>query len=163
MKDIKYQIKCKKDALLHGILKSKITKIESDKYCYFCKDKNGSIKHLLLNCGVSKKDQIRRHDKVGELIYKSRLKKFHINKGQISNNQQDKEVGNHETTVIWNKNISTTLGIPKRPDIFLQQISFEKKSNSKKGWIIDVTILAIKTFIWHLFIRLTNTFHFKEI
>ncbi|MBQ9790229.1 MAG: hypothetical protein IJW24_01380 [Clostridia bacterium] len=112
--------------------KALFNKDPTKKYCPICKNKIATNAHVLLNCPISKKSQIRKHDEIAEIIYHKIESKLTMSGVHPIPHYRD-ECGR---TLMWNKEVVARSYGPfaKRPDIFY--------IDGDHAAIIDVTIVS---------------------
>jgi len=110
---------------------AKCTKNERMTLCYRCHEKEETILHVLSSCSGRRGDYIKRHDRVGIVIYQAALKKFDIIKTKIT---EPITINCEKYSIIWNQQI-TSKQKGCQPDLTI--INKEKKY----GILIDIAIV----------------------
>ena len=116
-----------------GNFRAMITGKEGDERCTLC-GTTASINHVLLNCPLTKRFQIKKHDFVVNSIWTAILK----HEG-IKTKPEEDFIETTTVVLIKNKEVCPrTEHIPNRPDIFY------RRKNDNAIFIIDPTIVADK-------------------
>ena len=125
--------------------------------CPMC-NKIATIDHILLNCIITKKIQMNKHDRIGEYILRSlkikyklyenkekmkkreeeNTKKLIIRKEELRKNER--RIEKDKILIVWNQEIVNRSDgkFHKKPDIYVRYL------NKKKAMIIDMRIVRDK-------------------
>lgn len=153
-------LKIQENAICTGNKKAHILKNEQAKYCKYCQFQVCSISHILLNCGISKKLQIARHDYVCKETWAAIMKKY--------TSSQEYEIPpivpkctvleDKNITILFNKDI-TLEGYEcyaKRPDIYIE-------NGEKEAYIIDIAISKEENIMQNYYSKINKYRRLQEI
>lgn len=109
-------VRMQEGSTMNGTKRSQITGRIGDKFCKLCKNQIASNNHILLNCQLNRKKQIRKHDEVAQYIYHEVERKNNL---QYSLEIPHLRKGAY-VKLMWNTEVvPRSFGnFPKKPDIY---------------------------------------------